>query len=301
MQERYSCRTFDPKPLSPEDLSFLEAAIARQAGQASPFAPAGSTRLVVVAAREGDAAALRGLGTYGFIKQPQAFLVAAIQSDAGLEDSGWQLEHLVLACQARGIHSCWLGGSFRRSRFEQAVSSATGLDDFSIPAVIALGYPAAGRDPRNSFIRRTIGGFRKPWPELFFTPPAKPLAGPEAAGPWAQALEMLRLAPSASNKQPWRVLLDPAGRTCHLLLVRTPGYGQGIAARLVKTADIQRVDMGIAACHLDLAARSGGLPGRWEKLASGEEALRAWQAAGPADPAAASAGYVLSFRHEPAD
>ena len=54
----------------------------------------------------------------------------------------------------------------------------------------------------------------------------------------------------------------PAG--WHLHLLRTKGYGQGtLAFRLLRLADLQRVDMGIAMCHFELAAREAGLAGSW--------------------------------------
>jgi len=57
-----------------------------------------------------------------------------------------------------------------------------------------------------------------------------------------QCLSLVRRAPSASNKQPWRVYID---ETCvHLYLKRTPKYP---AIKL--GYDIQALDIGIAICH----------------------------------------------------
>jgi hypothetical protein len=72
---------------------------------------------------------------------------------------------------------------------------------------------------------------------------------------------MLRLGPSASNKQPWRVV--KTGNTWHLFLARTKGYGQGILGRSLSRGDMQRLDMGIAMCHFEQTARELGLKGRW--------------------------------------
>jgi len=72
----------------------------------------------------------------------------------------------------------------------------------------------------------------------------------------------VRWAPSASNKQPWRLLRS--GETWHFYLQRTKGYGKGSSVfSLLRLADLQRVDMGIAMCHFELAARERGLAGRW--------------------------------------
>ena len=66
----------------------------------------------------------------------------------------------------------------------------------------------------------------------------------------------MRLAPSASNKQPWRIVR--LGDVFHFFLARDRAYGS-----LMPFADLQRIDMGIAMCHFQLAARELGLPGKW--------------------------------------
>jgi hypothetical protein len=94
--------------------------------------------------------------------------------------------------------------------------------------------------------------------------------------PCARALEAVRMGPSATNKQPWRVVRgggDTAGGTAeadrrdpdwHFYLRRTKGYGKGsLAFKALRIADLQRVDMGIAMCHFELVAREAGLDGRW--------------------------------------
>jgi hypothetical protein len=45
---------------------------------------------------------------------------------------------------------------------------------------------------------------------------------------------------------------------------RTPGYGKGSwYFTLLRLADLQRLDVGIAMCHFELAARERGLDGAW--------------------------------------
>jgi len=79
-----------------------------------------------------------------------------------------------------------------------------------------------------------------------------------------ELLEAVRLAPSASNKQPWRLVITAESRIdlprAHLYLQRTPGYGTGLMSKFVKLPDIQMVDMGIALSHLVLVARAKRLP-----------------------------------------
>lgn len=98
---------------------------------------------------------------------------------------------------------------------------------------------------------------RVEWNTLFFKEEfSRPLAQTEA-GDYAFPLEMLRLAPSAANKQPWRVI--QAGDTYHFYEARSMKDNKlGI--------DIQRTDVGIGACHFHLAAQERDLPGRFRKL-----------------------------------
>ncbi len=70
------------------------------------------------------------------------------------------------------------------------------------------------------------------------------------------------MGPSATNKQPWRIVRG--GDAWHFYLRRTKGYGKGsLAFKALRIADLQRVDMGIAMCHFELVAREAGLDGRW--------------------------------------
>jgi hypothetical protein len=104
---------------------------------------------------------------------------------------------------------------------------------------------------------------RLPWADLFSEAGSGAPLTPESAGAYAGPLEMVRLAPSASNRQPWRVVQD--GEAHHFCLERSPGYGPGsLPFRVMGMADLQRVDLGIAMCHFDLSAREAGLPGEWE-------------------------------------
>jgi nitroreductase len=255
MRMRTSCRSYDGAPLTDGERRGLSAAIA--ALPAGPFGGRLRARLI-----EGDEAArLSGLrlGTYGVIRGAPAYLAAAIDDGPrAMEDFGFGFECLVLHATALGLGTCWLGGTLRRGAFGAALGLRPGE---VVPCVSPVGHPRAGR---RSFIdatfRRGAGSDRrKPWPELFFDGrPGVPLA-PAAAGPLERALDLLRRAPSASNRQPWRVVRGGDG-ALHLLLARSPGYGRFLPF------DLQRVDMGIAMSHLALAAAALGEPGAWRAL-----------------------------------
>jgi hypothetical protein len=269
MDARFSCRDYDGEPIPTEALSALQRKI--DSLKTGPFGS--SPRFALVAAKPGDASELKGLVTYGFIKNPSAFLLGAAE-DGGLEDFGYLMEEIVLEATALGLGSCWLGGTFRRSGFEKALAAKVGVD-WPLCCAISLGNIPKSADPRAGFVRARVGGIsRKPWEELFFegdfgTPLGEAYAR-DRLGPWVRALEAVRRGPSASNKQPWRIVKygpenAPAFR---LYLARTPGYRSGFLMRTMRVADIQRVDMGIAMAHFSLAAAELGLVGKWIKEVS---------------------------------
>jgi nitroreductase len=256
VQRRFSCREYLPEPI-PADKRRLLAEAASAAGPG----PLGTRpRFQLTAAEEDDGTALRGLGTYGFIRGATGFLIGAV-SAAGLylEDYGYLMEQLVLGATDLGLGTCWLGGTFSRSSFSRRVGAATGE---RVPAVAAVGTIRDLEKARTGVLRMRVGGDRrKPWEELFFDAGFDAPLSREAAGRHAAALDLLRLAPSASNKQPWRVVR--VNGAWHFYLQRTPGYKSAAAGRLFKLEDIQRVDIGIAMCHFELAARELGIVGHW--------------------------------------
>jgi hypothetical protein len=212
-----------------------------------------------VAATEKDRDSLKGLGTYGFIKGAGGFIVGAVEPGLrDMEDFGYGLEQAVLAATDLGLGTCWLGGSFTKSSFARKIGATRSE---VVPAVVAVGYPEKGS--RVSRIRERAGSDRRlPNEKLFWEEkPGEPL-DLSCAPAFVTALEAVRWAPSASNKQPWRLIRS--GDDWHFYLQRTKRYGKGSAVfSLLRLADLQRVDMGIAMCHFELVARECGLVGRW--------------------------------------
>ena len=92
---------------------------------------------------------------------------------------------------------------------------------------------------------------RNPFETLFFDSTFDTPLTEKAAGRLAGVLETVRLAPSAVNKQPWRVVLDKTG--VHFYLKRTKGYISEAAG------DLQKIDLGIALCHFALAAKENDI------------------------------------------
>jgi nitroreductase len=194
------------------------------------------------------------LGTYGIIKGASTFIAAVTKDETkNLLQTGYVLEKVILHSTSLGLGTCWMGGTFKRSEFEKAVE----LKNYELlPIVSPLGYPAEHKGIVSSLMSMAAkSGSRKPWPELFYDGNFSHPLSEEAAGEFTVPLEMVRLAPSASNKQPWRILKD--GKIFHFYLAHSAGYDS-----LMKF-DIQKIDIGIAMCHFDTAAGEVGLNGIW--------------------------------------
>jgi hypothetical protein len=256
IDRRYSCRTYLERPISPADRDALEGFMA-----AKTAGPLGSAlRFGLIAATPDDSSALQRLGTYGFIKGATGYIVGAVRKGRNdLEDYGYALEEIVLRATALGIGTCWLGGTFTRSSFTSRFGGV-GRDE-TIPAVVAAGYP--GDDGGVARIREREEGTRRlPAGDLFFDGVWGTPLSPQRADGYADALAAVRMGPSATNRQPWRILRR--GRDWHFFIVRYKWYGRRSPLFLaLRIADLQRVDLGIAMCHFELVARECGRDGRW--------------------------------------
>lgn len=256
IEKRFSCRNYLDKPIEEEKRQQLINLMS-----SLPPGPFGSpARFELVTATERDRDALKGLGTYGFIKGAAGFIIGAVgDSPKNLEDYGYSMERIILLATDIGLGTCWLGGSFHKSNFAQKISAGRGE---SVPAVASIGYIADKRRVLDTVVRRSAGSEnRRPWEEMFFDGQFRVPISREDAGAHATPLEMVRLGPSASNKQPWRIVRE--GNTWHFYLQRTRGYGKRMLG-FVKIADMQRLDMGIAMSHFELVAAELGLIGEWQ-------------------------------------
>lgn len=197
------------------------------------------------------------IGTYGVIKGAKAFIAGVMEKGQYSEEQlGYALEKLILYAASLGLGTCWLGGTFKRSEFAELVDPT---EKELIPIVTPVGYPEKRRSILESLMRAGAGSDkRKPWSELFFDRGFDKQLRPEEAGRYEHALEMLRLAPSASNKQPWRVIKD--GNTYHFYLKPTKGYG------ISKDYNIQKIDIGISMSHFEMTAVEAGIEGKWEVI-----------------------------------
>jgi nitroreductase len=256
IRERTSRRSYTPQPVEAEKLQALQDFSAALAG---PFG--GKARFVILDTVGWGAGRINALGTYGTIQGAKLFIVGIIKRGTrDMEDFGYQFEQVILRATDLSLGTCWIGGIFNRSRF----AAKAGLcEDEVVPAISPLGHPTPRRSVTDSIIRWSAGSrSRRPWSQLFFHRSFDRGLTSEASGRYREPLEMVRLGPSASNRQPWRIVKEQDADTFHFYLSRSKGYD-----KLIKAVDLQRIDLGIAMSHFELAARASGLGGRWETLA----------------------------------
>lgn len=195
------------------------------------------------------------LGTYGVIKGAKQYIGTTIKLEPmALEALGYEMEVLILYLAEKGIGTCWLGGTFNRKAFANAMNVG---EEELFPIITPYGYPAEKKHLKERAMRKMINADqRKEWRELFFHNDFQTPLTKEAAEDLAFALEMVRLGPSASNKQPWRILRRD--NAWHFYEYKEPGYSKSFPY------DIQRVDMGIAAAHFDLSAKELEIHGNFD-------------------------------------
>jgi len=197
------------------------------------------------------------LGTYGVIQGAKDYIGATVKEEEfAIEALGYEFEKLILYLTSIGLGTCWLGGTFKRSEFAKAMSIK---DDDIFPAISPFGVASDKRSFTDKLVRVLAkGDSRKPWTELFFNENFSTPLLIDDAGIYEDSLEMVRLAPSASNKQPWRIVKGE--NRYHFYEYKSPGYSKTFPY------DIQRIDMGIAACHFHLTAIEKGLKGEFKKM-----------------------------------
>lgn len=192
------------------------------------------------------------LGTYGVIKGTNTFIAGIVKQNGHEIELGYQLEKFVLYATSLGLGTCWLGGTYNRNDFENHLSLN---NNESLVILIAIGYKKDKLSMMDSAVRLVAkSNQRKPWENLFFNESIDNSLKKELIDGYSTVLELVRIAPSASNKQPWRIV--KRDKYYDLYLCRTPGYG-------ILGYDIQLNDMGIAKYHFECVALELNLKGRW--------------------------------------
>jgi len=247
IQRRHSVRTYTGEPLREEHLAQIKQFINQLK---APFGVKARIELIRTISNDKPIK----LGTYGFIKGASEFLAMIYQEAPFAQTAAaYMFEQLILFCTSLGLGTCWLAG-FNRNSFKKQIALQP---NEKLRIVSPVGY--AGETP--SFMEKYIvradknHASRKPFETLFFEKDFQTPLPKTAAGAFLEPLEMVRLAPSASNKQEWRALRKD--QTLHFYKKPYPMFDS--------------IDMGIALCHFELTCKEIGIGGRFEVLGDAPE------------------------------
>jgi len=258
IKRRTSVRNFDGKSLPDGQVASIQRWIAQAT---SPFGGSVSIRL----ARMDGGTSFRP-STYGVITGARQFLLLAMRPDReSALSAGYMMERIVLNAVVAGLGTCWVGGTFSGSSFDRGMLWPDGE---RLRIVVPVGVAASRKAILSELMSLAVGSRRRrPFGSLFFDCTfATPLSHAGAGG-LAFSLEMMRLAPSSMNSQPWRAIVE--GGVVHFFMKRH--------------SDLSLIDMGIGLCHFheaEMAARCSG---------------EFFMATGPAAPPT-GLSYLISYR-----
>ena len=148
-------------------------------------------------------------------KTPHFIAIFSDGSDDGLLNVGFMYQQLDLYAQSIGLGTCWVG-------LGNLTDKESAPEGMKLAVMMAIGLP-------DNVPERTAADFKR-----------KPMA--DIADRPDDRLEALRLAPSATNSQPWYVTHE--GDTLHLFREELGRIKQRTHGRMNK------IDMGIGLCHL---------------------------------------------------
>lgn len=214
IRARHSVRKYDSRPIEPEKVAALRAAIDRiNAAQG----------LNIQLALEEPRSFSAGLWKYGQFSGVRNYLVmAGPKGSAAEEKIGFYGEELVLMAQTLGLSTCWVGLSYKK-----IPGTYTLREGDIVHCTISLGY---GLNAGVQHPLRPIENFYEVEGEADGVPPAWFLSGMEAA----------ILAPTAVNQQKFRFILHPGNRVEAKPLFSLMGY--------------THIDLGIVKYHFEVAA-----------------------------------------------
>ena len=256
IKSRTSCRTFKPVPLTPDDKSSLEAFIRENDtglnNERIPF--------TIIEKKAGEKPMKLD---YGIIKGHCTYVMGASKASVTSRvNYGYLMEKVVLKATEMSLATCWVG-YFDPEYFNADIKIENG---YEIPSIVVIGYPTATPSLLDKVVRFSAkSAKRQAWGALFFNYHSKTALSPESVKKYSDSLEMVRLAPSSGNTQPWRVFLDDT--------VNEFQFCKKPVSSRYEAKGLHEIDMGIAMSHFELVSVYNGLSGGWIKHA--EESVKA--------------------------
>ena len=262
IRKRESIRTYTDERLTREQANEIERFIRETK---APFDVEACIKLIHAEAGEKPVK----LGTYGFISGATNYIILIYKETPFAEvGSAYLFEQVILFCTSMGLGTCWLGGSFSRGDFKKHAGLQTGE---KLRIVSPVGYSSGKRRFLDTLVKpkKQIKNPRRPFNTLFYNKDFSTPLEEDMAGDYFLPLEMVRLGPSASNKQSCRVVVD---------------YEKLHFYKAFSNNGFSDIDLGIALCHFEQSCIELGIKGRFEVLDNA--------------PANKSAQYTISWLSE---
>jgi hypothetical protein len=250
IQQRVSVRRFLHKPLVRETLEQVRAIIdsVRALSEENLF----NAPLYHVNPGEN---LTRTLGAYGNIVNPPYYLAPyIIGHNHPLVDLGYRVEQIVVHLTSIGIGTCFLGTISRQERVRQIIGIP---ENAVIGALLCFGLATSSGAGQfiNRMLHRSTGAQNKlPLQKIFFW---GDFSHPSIPPDWLRKhIEAGRLAPSAVNAQPWRLLWRDGWLFLYVLRINSR-YGP-------RSKDYRLYDGGICMANISLSLSVSGISARWE-------------------------------------
>lgn len=231
-KSRRSVRTFDGKAVNPEIIDDLRSFIDKIS---NPYNIEVTFEILDAKENKLSSPVLAG---------EKVYIAAKVQKQEHAEEAyGYSFEAVLMHAHELGLGTVWIGGTMPRDKFEAAAKVS---DNEIMPCVSPLGVTADKMSIKEGLMRKGVkADTRIDFDKLFYDSDFNNPLNEDVArvrSLW-EALEAVRIAPSAVNKQPWRVVID--GNSAHFYEKKDKSFaGHG-------DYDLQKVDIGIALYHFE--------------------------------------------------
>ena len=208
---RHSVRSYERKPLEPETAAALEDYIAELNGESG-------LHMQLVQNHGKPFAGV--LSMVGWLAGVENYLALVGPEGEDLDEKcGYWGEHFVLRAQQLGLNTCWVAGTYNKSKCTADVGQGEKL-----VLVIALGYGKNQGKTRKSKSISDVCECKGEMPEWF-----------------RRGAEFALLAPTAVNQQAFRL---------HLV-------GENGVRAVATRGAFAKIDLGIMKCHFEIGAGEG--------------------------------------------
>lgn len=199
------------------------------------------------------------LTTYGLIKNAKTLLIAigsnTLSTDLqGAINFGYDFEHIILKATDLGLDTCWLGMSYNNKKLSN-ITSIKDNENIIMASPIGYGDKMGSVERLTRFVIKADKRIEAD--KLFFDKEFDNPIKNYLNNDYKKVLEMVRLAPSAGNAQPWRIVQTESGYDFYVVPKK---YYENLKNKRI---DFSYNDMGIAKMHFELGANKYNLKGKW--------------------------------------